>query len=214
MSKKRGQKARQRRAALKAATVAGRDHGTPERARQGQGLEAVDLYHAESNTRVRAMRSRDIFGAMLEAQTITTPMATAGRRFQTAFYSGGLIYLKAINLDKLPGNGRPGDIQDRTLYYRQQVHEACTRVGGRTSPAGLALWYCAGEGLTFREFAMRETMGGGFRVSEQGASWIFRGALAALASACEQDSKLLVPWLNDRRLTELPAKVRSRGVMG
>lgn len=125
-------------------------------------------------------RTVDTLGLMLRNGTITGAMHDAGQQFAQEFYAAQLTGPKPPSLERI-GGGSPGDsMTERCAFAHKRVGQALDAVGGVGSPAGSALWYVAGLGMSVREWALREGWNGR-RLDKDEAKGILLAALGMLA---------------------------------
>ncbi|MEX2629502.1 MAG: hypothetical protein WD341_06140 [Tistlia sp.] len=101
----------------------------------------------------RPARALDILDAWERQGAIGRPAADAARRFREDFQLGGLLALKAVDPNAVGGGGikdLPGGIEERRRALR-----IIDRLGGMTSPAGMAFWHVLGCEATLEEAARR-----------------------------------------------------------
>ena len=97
-------------------------------------------------------RTVDTLALMLRNGSITGAMHDAGQQFSQDFARAFGSGVASPKLDGLPVEKNAG--------AARAVREALDAVGGSGSPAGSALWYVAGLGLSVREWALRQGWAG------------------------------------------------------
>ena len=106
-------------------------------------------------------RTVDTLALMLRNGTITGAMHDAGQQFSQDFaraFGSGMV---AARLDGMPGGTAPGEMMvERNAGAARAVRQALDAVGGSGSPAGSALWFVAGLGMSVREWALRRGWNG------------------------------------------------------
>jgi len=101
-------------------------------------------------------RTVDTLALMLRNRTITGAMHDAGQQFSQDFARAFASGVASPKLDGLPGGTTPGQMMvERNAGAARAVREALDAVGGNSSPAGSALWFVAGLGLSVRDWALR-----------------------------------------------------------
>jgi len=126
----------------------------PPRLKLPGGRAADAVYEADPDGRpVVHHRTVDTIGTMLRKGTITPEMEAAARDFEHCFALAGLESLKAQDLCRVPGNGRPEPLRDRQLAARERVLNALDAVGGLGSPGGSAIWHIIGRGESIRSWS-------------------------------------------------------------
>jgi hypothetical protein len=126
-------------------------------------------------------RTVDTLGKMLKAGTISQEMHDAGKDFQAAFIVANLDPLRSPLLHRIPGNGRPADLNDTQVDRRRKVHEALDALGGISSPAGSCVWHVLGCQRSIREWALRLGWGG-WPLDQKQAQGILVAGLGVLAN--------------------------------
>lgn len=126
-------------------------------------------------------RTVDTLALMLRNRTITGAMHDAGQQFSQDFaraFGSGMV---TARLDGMPGGTAPGEMMiERNAGAARAIRQALDAVGGSGSPAGSALWYVAGLGLSVRDWALRLGWSGKAMSKEEGKG-IFIAALGVLA---------------------------------
>ena len=101
-------------------------------------------------------RTVDTLALMLRNGTITGAMHDAGQQFSQDFaraFGSGMV---TARLDGMPGGTASGEMMvERNAGAARAVRQALDAVGGHGSPAGSALWFVAGLGLSVRDWALR-----------------------------------------------------------
>ena len=101
-------------------------------------------------------RTVDTLALMLRNRTITGAMHDAGQQFSQDFARAFASGVASPKLDGLPGGTAPGQMMvERNAGAARAVRDALDAVGGNSSPAGSALWFVAGLGLSVRDWALR-----------------------------------------------------------
>ena len=101
-------------------------------------------------------RTVDTLALMLRNRTITGAMHDAGQQFSQDFARAFASGVASPKLDGLPGGTTPGQMMvERNAGAAGAVRDALDAVGGNSSPAGSALWFVAGLGLSVRDWALR-----------------------------------------------------------
>jgi hypothetical protein len=122
----------------------------------------------------------DTLGRMLKADTISEPMAEAGRKFQRQFIMAQLDPLRAPDIARIPGNGREADLGDIGIAAREQVHRALRAIGGHDGAMGSVVWHVVGANYSLREWTLRQGWNGRQLRPEQ-ATGVLIAALDLLA---------------------------------
>lgn len=126
-------------------------------------------------------RTVDTLALMLRNRTITGTMHDAGQQFSQDFARAFGSGVASPKLDGLPGGTAPGEMMvERNAGAARAVRQALDAVGGNGSPAGSALWFVAGLGLSVRDWALRLGWSGKAMSKEEGKG-IFIAALGVLA---------------------------------
>ena len=101
-------------------------------------------------------RTVDTLTLMLRNRTITGAMHDAGQQFSQDFARAFGSGVASPKLDGMPGGTAPGEMMvERNAGAARAVRQALDAVGGNGSPAGSALWFVAGLGLSVRAWALR-----------------------------------------------------------
>ena len=101
-------------------------------------------------------RTVDTLALMLRNGSITGAMHDAGQQFSQDFARAFGSGVASPKLDGLPGGTSPGEMMvERNAGAARAVRQALDAVGGNGSPAGSALWFVAGLGLSVRDWALR-----------------------------------------------------------
>ena len=87
---------------------------------------------------------------MLREGTITDAMYNAARDFQAAFVIAHLEPLQALPMLRVPGTGRPSELNEFQLDARHRVQDALDALGGLSSPAGSCVWHVVGGERSLR----------------------------------------------------------------
>ena len=126
-------------------------------------------------------RTVDTLALMLRNRTITGAMHDAGQQFSQDFARAFGSGVASPKLDGLPGGTSPGEMMvERNAGAARAVRQALDAVGGNGSPAGSALWFVAGLGLSVRDWALRDGWNGK-RIEKNEAKGILVAALGVLA---------------------------------
>jgi hypothetical protein len=126
----------------------------------------------------------DSLARMLRGGTITEAMYNAARDFQSAFVIAHLEPLRALSMLRIPGTGRPSELNEFQLDARQRIQEALDALGGLSSPAASCVWHVVGCERSLRDWALRQRWSG--RPLPQGhAQGILVAALGILAARTE-----------------------------
>ena len=127
-------------------------------------------------------RTIDTLARMKRSGAITPSMCDAGRDFQAQFTLASLDTMRCMPLVRISGgNGDPGDLTDRQVAARENVHRAMLALGGMNSPAGTCVWYVVGLQLSLRDWALRQGWGGR-AVRQEAAQGILVAGLGLLAA--------------------------------
>ena len=101
-------------------------------------------------------RTVDTLALMLRNGSITGAMHDAGQQFSQDFARAFASGVASSRLDGLPCGTAPGEMLiERNASAARAVRDALDAVGGNSSPAGSALWFVAGLGLSVRDWALR-----------------------------------------------------------
>lgn len=126
-------------------------------------------------------RMVDTLALMLRNGSITGAMHDAGQQFSLDFARAFGSGVASPKLDGLPGGTTPGEMMvERNAGAARAVRLALDAVGGHGSPAGSALWFVAGLGLSVRDWALRDGWNGK-RIEKNEAKGILVAALGVLA---------------------------------
>ena len=126
-------------------------------------------------------RTVDTLALMLRNGTITGAMHDAGQQFARDFARAFASGVAISRLDGLPGGTAGGEmLVERNAGAARAVRQALDAVGGSTSPAGSALWFVAGIGLSVSDWALREGWNGR-SIGRHEAKGIMIAALGMLA---------------------------------
>ena len=126
-------------------------------------------------------RTVDTLALMLRNGSITGAMHDAGQQFSQDFARAFGSGVASPKLDGLPGGTAPGEMMvERNAGAARAVRQALDAVGGNGSPAGSALWFVAGLGLSVRDWALRDGWNGK-RIEKNEAKGILVAALGVLA---------------------------------
>ena len=126
-------------------------------------------------------RTVDTLGRLLRAGAIDQAMYDSAKDLQASFIVANLDPLRALPILRVPGTGRPPDLNERQLHARDRVHKALEALGGISSPAGSCVWHVVGLQQSVREWAMRQGWGGR-PVDQKEAKGILVAALGMLAN--------------------------------
>lgn len=125
-------------------------------------------------------RTVDTLGLMLKNGTVTPQMFDAGQQFSQEFYAAQICGPRALKLERIGGHGTGNTMTEHSAYAHKKVSQALDAVGGISSPAGSALWYVAGLGMSVREWALRDGWNGK-SLDKAEAKGILVAALGVLA---------------------------------
>ena len=126
-------------------------------------------------------RTVDTLALMLRNRTITEAMHDAGQQFSQDFARAFGSGVASPKLDGMPGGTAPGQMMvERNAGAARAVRDALDAVGGNSSPAGSALWYVAGLGISVRDWSIRLGWSGKAMSKEEGKG-ILIAALGMLA---------------------------------
>ena len=121
-------------------------------------------------------RTVDTLALMLRNGTITGAMYDAGQHFSLDFAMAFASGVASPKLDGLPRGTAPGQMMiERHAGAARAVRAALAAVGGGDSPAGSALWFVAGLGMSVREWALREGWAGRVMSKEEGKGILIAG---------------------------------------
>ena len=126
-------------------------------------------------------RTVDTLALMLRNGSITGAMHDAGQQFSQDFARAFGSGVASPKLDGLPGGTAPGQMMvEKNAGAARAVRDALEAVGGNSSPAGSALWYVAGLGMSVRDWSIRLGWSGKAMSKEEGKG-ILIAALGMLA---------------------------------
>ena len=126
-------------------------------------------------------RTVDTLALMLRNGSITGAMHDAGQQFSQDFARAFASGVASPKLDGLPGGTAPGQMMvEKNAGAARAVRDALEAVGGNSSPAGSALWYVAGLGMSVRDWSIRLGWSGKAMSKEEGKG-ILIAALGMLA---------------------------------
>ena len=126
-------------------------------------------------------RTVDTLALMLRNGSITGAMHDAGQQFSQDFARAFASGVASSRLDGLPGGTAPGQMMvEKNAGAARAVRDALEAVGGNSSPAGSALWYVAGLGMSVRDWSIRLGWSGKAMSKEEGKG-ILIAALGMLA---------------------------------
>ena len=126
-------------------------------------------------------RTVDTLALMLRNGSITGAMHDAGQQFSQDFVRAFGSGVASPKLDGLPGGTAPGQMMvEKNAGAARAVRDALDAVGGSGSPAGSALWYVAGLGMSVRDWSIRLGWSGKAMSKEEGKG-ILIAALGMLA---------------------------------
>ncbi len=126
-------------------------------------------------------RTVDTLALMLRNGSITGAMHDAGQQFSQDFARAFGSGVASPKLDGLPGGTAPGQMMvEKNAGAARAVRDALDAVGGSGSPAGSALWYVAGLGMSVRDWSIRLGWSGKAMSKEEGKG-ILIAALGMLA---------------------------------
>jgi hypothetical protein len=148
-------------------------------------------------------RTVDTLGLMLKNGTITGAMFDAGQQFSLQFALAFASGVASPRMDGMPGGTPTVELMvERHAGAARSVREALNAVGGMGSPAGSALWFVAGLGLSIRDWALRDGWNGK-RIEKNEAKGILVAALGMLARHYGYERSSAKP--RGQRLTSPPA---------
>ena len=126
-------------------------------------------------------RTVDTLALMLRNGSITGAMHDAGQQFSQDFARAFASGVASSRLDGLPGGTAPGQMMvEKNAGAARAVRDALEAVGGSGSPAGSAIWYVAGLGMSVRDWSIRLGWSGKAMSKEEGKG-ILIAALGMLA---------------------------------
>ena len=126
-------------------------------------------------------RTVDTLALMLRNGSITGAMHDAGQQFSQDFARAFACGVASSRLDGLPAGTTPGQMMvEKNAGAARAVRDALEAVGGSGSPAGSALWYVAGLGMSVRDWSIRLGWSGKAMSKEEGIG-ILIAALGMLA---------------------------------
>ena len=126
-------------------------------------------------------RTVDTLALMLRNGSITGAMHDAGQQFSQDFARAFGSGVASPKLDGLPGGTAPGQMMvEKNAGAARAVRDALEAVGGSGSPAGSAIWYVAGLGMSVRDWSIRLGWSGKAMSKEEGKG-ILIAALGMLA---------------------------------
>ena len=126
-------------------------------------------------------RTVDTLALMLRNGSITGAMHDAGQQFSQDFARAFASGVASSRLDGLPAGTTPGQMMvEKNAGAARAVRDALEAVGGNSSPAGSALWYVAGLGMSVRDWSIRLGWSGKAMSKEEGKG-ILLAALGMLA---------------------------------
>ena len=126
-------------------------------------------------------RTVDTLALMLRNGSITGAMHDAGQQFSQDFARAFASGVASSRLDGLPAGTTPGQMMvEKNAGAARAVRDALEAVGGNSSPAGSALWYVAGLGMSVRDWSIRLGWSGKAMSKEEGKG-ILIAALGMLA---------------------------------
>ena len=126
-------------------------------------------------------RTVDTLALMLRNGSITGAMHDAGQQFSQDFARAFASGVASPKLDGLPAGTTPGQMMvEKNAGAARAVRDALEAVGGSGSPAGSALWYVAGLGMSVRDWSIRLGWSGKAMSKEEGKG-ILIAALGMLA---------------------------------
>ena len=126
-------------------------------------------------------RTVDTLALMLRNGSITGAMHDAGQQFSQDFARAFASGVASNRFDGLPVGTSPGQMMiEKNACAARAVRDALEAVGGSGSPAGSALWYVAGLGMSVRDWSIRLGWSGKAMSKEEGKG-ILIAALGMLA---------------------------------
>lgn len=127
-----------------------------ERIRPDGSLIRYVREEGEDGYTVEHYRTVDTLGLMLRNGSITPAMYDAGQHFAQDFARAFSSGVASPKLDGLPaGTARVELMVERNAGAARAVRQVLDAVGGISSPAGTALWFVAGAGLSIIDLARR-----------------------------------------------------------
>lgn len=148
-------------------------------------------------------RTVDTLGLMLKNGTITPQMFDAGQQFSQEFYAAQLTGPKPPSLERIGGSRTADSMTERCAFAIKRVTQALDAVGGVSSPAGSALWYVAGLGMSVREWALRDGWNGR-KLDKDEAKGILLAALGMLARYYGYERGSVRPRIQSRAVSTPP----------
>jgi hypothetical protein len=137
-----------------------------------------------------AARVVDILETLSRRGAISPGQLAAARLFEADFAAASLENLPASNPMRLAagpsGSGRKSgsrgapDIPGRILDARARLWRALDALGGADGPAGRAVWWVAGAGLSLKELSARSAWWGGRRLNPMTATGLLVAGLSVL----------------------------------
>lgn len=158
------------------------DQGTLESTLRRPVVEDQTFVEHEGKTRLsRVNRAVDILADWLANGTIDEVMLKAGRTFQDDFDRAHIGNVSASCWERV-GRSSDGAAALVGSDSRAAVWDALKALGGHSSPAGLATWYCLGIRLSLAQFSLRMTLGPSRQISPHAARGLVVASLCALTS--------------------------------
>lgn len=134
-------------------------------------------------------RAVDSLERMYKGGTITPVMYAAGTDFRNDFRLAQHDALRAVELGRIPGNGRAGSVTMEVGRARDRVWDALVALGGQGTPVGSCAWFVLGCEMSVAEWARRQQWGNGRSLRETVATGILVGALGVLEAHYERLSQ-------------------------
>ena len=132
----------------------GDDIGTPKTA--ARSTEAVTIEKVGKQTERRRVRKvPDLLDSWHEKGTITYGQYEAGRRFQAQAQRAQLTAGPSGGMDRVSSSPGPVRLQDHVLDATRQMNKTMQVLGGHTSPAASAMWFCVGCDFSISDTARR-----------------------------------------------------------
>ncbi len=122
----------------------------------------IELVQTETDEgMVKHYRKVDTLALMLKNGSISQGMHDAGKHFEGEFALAFASGVGSSRYDGLPASTAPHQtLIEKNSHSAKTVKGAMDAVGGASSPAGSALWYVVGLGLSVREWSSRLSWSG------------------------------------------------------
>lgn len=131
-------------------------------------------------------RAVDSLERMFKGGTITGAMYAAGTDFRNDFRLAQHDPMRAVELGRIPGNGKASSVAMEVARARDRVWEALVALGGQGTPVGSCAWFVLGCEMSVAEWARRQQWGNGRSLQEKVAAGILVGALGVLEAHYER----------------------------